>query len=265
MKINRSEFCGLIKNQLSDTRPFVTIGLTNDFSIRYSIEIDEETGEKVLVSKNVRDELSGTNFGPYESKSAVLYKKLDLQPLTVVMGDSRSGKTTLMRNLMSIHADDGLNPVWLNYLELEVEEMITSKRVLADRLVQNLMDPNVHVIYVDSFRSIVYASGGAAASGGIDKNIFSPLTALGGLAEKLGKHIVVSINLMSKNANLVDQYFDDLTGSVSTTIRAEKQRYSIYNRADHSTFENVNFNNISSVANNSAKQPARLVISRSAL
>lgn len=244
MKTKLSKMSDLVYQKKIEP-PFVTIALTNDYALKFqflpnSDPDDAKTDGLKLEVKQVFQQLSMTNIDlPRKTTSLPLWRGYDLQPLTVIMGDSRSGKTTLMKYLFRLHNDDGFKPLWLNYLEFEDDDMITCKRQLSVEIVAALLDPSVDVIIIDSFRALVYASGKAAGAGGIDKNIFAPLTALAHLARKLSKYIIISINVMSRQRTLIEQYHDDLTSSVPTTILADNHRYSIYDRSSNMKLNNL--------------------------
>lgn len=135
--------------------------------------------------------------------------------VTVIYGPSGTGKSRLLNYIIT-----ELDGLYIRFHEPELPA-ITSVGKFIKLLISALLNPDVKVIGVDSFRFFLYNNDAKAAamSGGINASFFTELTSLNILAASLGKKLIIISNFLSENPNNESTIKNAISGSTEGFIR----------------------------------------------
>lgn len=150
---------------------------------------------------------------------------LSLHPGVFILFSQRAGgKTKLAEYIASyLDAEDPLlEPYVIRFGEPEPRTVsgrstLTTSRQLLTTLASALLSPH-RVIIIDSFRQLIFESGGATGTGGVNLRILPVLTQLSQIASRLGKTILITWNPQSGKPEVVNEWLIQLESAVTSLL-----------------------------------------------
>lgn len=125
-----------------------------------------------------------------------------LPGLTIIVGSTGAGKTTMLNHFRSQMTDGDDNDLFIIGEEdgQPVERTYFSEtHLLADAL--NYALENKRVAFIDSLRYLVFSSRGSLGAGGVNMSLFSQLASFSTICRALGISIVTTLNPMVRDGD----------------------------------------------------------------
>lgn len=153
--------------------------------------------------------------------------------LGVIYGASGAGKTQLLEFIFRALRESNIKArkVMFNEPDLLVSSksaaMVSEDDLLAE--VAEFIGSDDEILFIDSIRTFVYSSsGGATGKGGVDMTMYTKLTELSILAQRIGKSINVVFNPISADEAVVQNIKEAVKGSVESIYFIESDKGTLH-------------------------------------
>lgn len=153
--------------------------------------------------------------------------------LGVIYGASGAGKTQLLDFVYQALKESNIGAQKIMFNEPDL--LVTSKSaaiVSEDELLYKVAEfiaSDDEILFIDSIRTFIFSSsGGATGKGGIDMTLYTKLTELSILAQRLGKSINVVFNPISADEAVVKNIKEAVKGSVESIYFIESDKGTLH-------------------------------------
>lgn len=140
--------------------------------------------------------------------------------LTIVSGSTAAGKSTFIREMQKVIPIQRLLAVEPHDEPTELENLPTFSSVdaaLAAAVRGSYSDPRV-LYAIDSLRSTLFETTGAAGSKGMAMQFFTQITRVSNSLALAGVSVIATVNPMDEDQDYVKQFMTKLSASVPATI-----------------------------------------------
>lgn len=148
--------------------------------------------------------------------------------LVCLYGGSGSGKTTFARDLVDAHVEIKRDIVAIGASEPDWTSAPIDVGLRALLLACTSISGSMNIVF-DSFRSIIYGSGGATLSGGVSASMLEIVMNISRLAASSGKTVLGVINPLNTDELKNETLIEALKGSTSGVIKFSADNFDVLN------------------------------------